>query len=368
MAVSVPKTSGPSCNPRTQFPPEIVTQILVQANRHDAPCVFQLFTPEWDICGHTHREGRLREALRTVRVDTYTVLEDGPGEVSTSFNHGQEDHLYLPMLDYPALADDLPPFYRRELLKAWAGDRLVIIDERRGSVGSLSDPDLPLQIHCRPILRDPLMTSLLPYIDKPFSSGTWAIEGLCDPHEPAPTRLYKFIRHLMFRVRLDYLDLVAGDFEDTTHGRNPVAGENFPWVEAWLTHERMSQLVVEFGNMPRLESLFLDLRGYSRDLFEDEHFLRLATENLLGKGLKLLVIAGLRSGPWYPGPTALTLEVEGSSEGSSRDLNDWGQPRMQSSWHWIRRFRRAVRPGGRLILVDRACDEHGHVNLSRQND
>ena len=114
-----------------------------------------------------------------------------------------------------------------------------------------------------------------------------------------------------------------------------------------------SQLMLRWQAMEGLEVLAVDLRVYSRpgrphvDIYE----VRRLARSLRGKGLKLLVIAGLRSWSMYDEGRALKVaDVEGG----------WWDPNLMI-WrmsgrigaNWWKEFMRAVRPGGRLVFVDR---------------
>jgi hypothetical protein len=106
--------------------------------------------------------------------------------------------------------------------------------------------------------------------------------------------------------------------------------------------------------MAALETLCLDLRGYSlprgRTLSEGD--VAKIARSLEGKGLGLLVIAGLRSWWRYPGADPLTVaEVEEGVWSDQRQL--WLNPRDEREVNWWKVFRGAVRPGGRLVFVDR---------------
>ena len=102
----------------------------------------------------------------------------------------------------------------------------------------------------------------------------------------------------------------------------------------------------------------MDLRG--PQLLSSAELAKVARA-LGGKGLKLLVVAGLRSWDMYPGGNALELaEVEGGTwdaewEVWRRGLNGEGEV------NWWKMFMGAVRPGGRLVFVDK--QDGGELSL-----
>jgi hypothetical protein len=134
----------------------------------------------------------------------------------------------------------------------------------------------------------------------------------------------------------------------------PVVGRNMVLLGERLEYERRANWRVRWDAMERLESLFLDLRGYmmtGNKFLNHEDVLHLA-RSLKGKGLKLLVIAGLRSGARYHGPDP--LRIEEVEEGVWDALGQmWVSRKWGRGINWWLMFRDAVRPGGRLVFVDK---------------
>ena len=156
----------------------------------------------------------------------------------------------------------------------------------------------------------------------------------------------------------------ADDFGTMPTVWQPPVSRNLLLLGERLEYERRANLLMRWGALERLETLFLDLRGYTMPnnrflYFEDVLELALALE---GQGLQLLVIAGLRSWRAYPGPEPLGIdEVEGGVW--SPEDGVWVSERRCRATNWWREFRRAVRPGGRLVFVDR--DDDDEVSLLR---
>ncbi|KAJ4296059.1 hypothetical protein N0V88_004761 [Collariella sp. IMI 366227] len=90
-----------------------------------------------------------------------------------------------------------------------------------------------------------------------------------------------------------------------------------------LEYERKANFLLRWEAMERLETLALDLRGYSlpgTKYLHDEDIVRLA-HSPKGKGSELLVIAGLRSLGGYSGPDAVGMEeVERGTWNAQRQM------------------------------------------------
>ena len=96
-----------------------------------------------------------------------------------------------------------------------------------------------------------------------------------------------------------------------------------------LEYERKANLRMRWRAMERLESLCLDLRGYT---YPGAQYIRVdevvdIAHSLSGMNLEVLVIAGLRSWGESPGPGVLSIEeVErGTWEAGSRAWVDEGR-------------------------------------------
>jgi hypothetical protein len=166
--------------------------------------------------------------------------------------------------------------------------------------------------------------------------------------------LFQRVRHLVVNCVPELAETEAVDLGTPPSTWGPVVGRNMAWLGERLEYERRANWRVRWDAMERLESLFLDLRGYmvTEPKFLDVQDVLHLARSLKGKGLKLLVIAGLRSGARYYGPDPLRIEdVEGGVWDAQGRM--WASRKRGRGINWWLMFRDAVRPGGRLVFVDK---------------
>jgi len=169
--------------------------------------------------------------------------------------------------------------------------------------------------------------------------------------------LFKRVRHLVVNCEMELADVEATDLGVLPSNFGGVAARNLRFLAERLEYERRAQFFVRWDVMERLETLCLDLRGYSlprnRYLHKADVF-RLA-RSLEGKGLEMLVIAGLRSWSHYPDTDPLEIaEVEGGIWDPEERV--WVDERGPMDINWWMMFKNAVRPGGCLVFVDKEND------------
>lgn len=272
-----------------------------------------------------------------------------------------------------------------------AGRSVMVVSQRFESLGPLWR-EIPREVvEGMLLLREEDAVGLLPFEDDLCETGTGAIAASSErgvfwvdgreketlprlsragtragdgEDKSGPSYLFQRIRHLVVNTvpALAEVEVFELGMLPSTWGAE--VSRNLVYLEARLEYERKANLRLRWDALERLESLFLDLRGYSlptaKYLF-DEDVLRLAW-SLSGMGLELLVIAGLRS--WerlYPGPDALTIEeVEGGSWDLERQV--WVDE-ANGGINWWKMFERAVKPGGRLILVDKDAGRANDLRL-----
>ncbi|KAL2017705.1 hypothetical protein VTK56DRAFT_1730 [Thermocarpiscus australiensis] len=413
------------------LPPEIVTKILIQNLSQGPTCVFDLLCPEWNLCRRANPG--LESILRVTRVDTYTLpaaahqpdsAGPGPGQVSTTFDHHhhhhhhnapEDDHICLPrMRDPRRLAEGLPPFYRRELVREWAGKSVVVVAQRLTPVGPLW-VRLPKEVlEELVILREVENVGLLPFEDD-FEEVELDLRGVdgdgdvggggeakgrrqrgglvcsvdgrekdrlpslggggCLPEGDddqdggdGPRYLFQHVRHLVLNTVPQLAELGACDVGTMPSVWRHDSILNLVRLEDRLVFERKANLLLRWNALERLESLFLDLRGYShpkKRYLCDEDVVDIAT-SLWGKGLKLLVVAGLRSWSWYPGPEPLGIE-EVQAGTWDPEWGAWVDERKAGMINWWRMFEKAVRPGGRLVFVDKQRGDEVKLLRPRSN-
>ncbi|EGO51709.1 hypothetical protein NEUTE1DRAFT_113756 [Neurospora tetrasperma FGSC 2508] len=175
-----------------------------------------------------------------------------------------------------------------------------------------------------------------------------------EPPNQEPWVLYRRIRHLMINSD-PYLNLEVGiDFPrygiiPPTEPPAATVLANMSGVRDRVYFEHMVPLYVDYQALTNLETLYLDLRHVTKrkfgtTQFQMEEVVQLA-RRLEGKNLRLLVIAGLRTGgAYWWGERELNIEeIEGFE---IQNPADW------RNVNWLLEFRGALRPGGKLILVD----------------
>lgn len=338
----------------------------------------------------------------------------GGGKVTTTFDHPPDEHARFSavapvMRDprglgmVPGRRGGFPPFLHRELVRAWVSKSVVVLGQRLGSgVGPLWGGLEPEEVERMVLLRDVTVPGEVEFerteegevIERrgvggvvPFEDDFWVADGGDDSGETvgrwrvfgiegwekevlppvpggddegngAPRYLYQRLRHLVVNTVPALTRLEATDLGMAPSTWNADASSNLVHLEERLEYERRANLLLRWDAMEQLESLFLDLRGYSmptgRYLF-DEDILDLAT-SLAGKGLGLLVVAGLRSWTRYCGPEPLHLdEVEGGTW--KAEWGVWVDENRGGRINWWRSFIAAVKPGGRLVFVDKGAGD-----------
>ncbi|KAI2617610.1 hypothetical protein GGS26DRAFT_576245 [Hypomontagnella submonticulosa] len=161
---------------------------------------------------------------------------------------------------------------------------------------------------------------------------------------PDGVKIFKLLRHIIIHspptlMKVDARSLVGPNME--------ISDVNLSHLDTAIDLDRASPLWVSWKRMRKLESVCLDLRVYSSDLNTERgcinkvEICERANEMASWLQLDLLVIAGLQSYSF-----ATTYAFIPPERIETDDEID-GEP------NWIKIFRRALRPGGRLILVDR---------------
>ena len=140
--------------------------------------------------------------------------------------------------------------------------------------------------------------------------------------------------------------------------------------QAHLDEKRLP-FIIDYSKLPNLETLCLDLRGLSYPptaaasqnprlrrpkAFLTERAVCSKLRDLWYRGLKLLVIAGLRSWNRYPGPEP---EGELRTRAAKWDGRRCSYVNEQGEVDWWAMLRRCVRPGGKVVLVDVEGEEVG---------
>ncbi|KAH6854215.1 hypothetical protein B0I37DRAFT_349566 [Chaetomium sp. MPI-CAGE-AT-0009] len=359
------------------LPSDITTDILAQSLSYPPTCALALLCPEWCICDRPDPE--LEAILRTTRVDTYTLPLNPPtateplGTISTTFDHTECDHILLPFMRDPREAYNITSTATGD-----KNEQLSPGDPRQAyhqttydddDDGSNDDDNNGKDGWLPPDLQQALVRR-------------WASSSVVVVSQPpAPRRLRPAWEHMDSRA-IERMVLLRGDaavrllpYEDDNVAVCDVLDESVdPWVDVrrmesmaavslWgrLHKDRLMHFHVRWEALEQLETLFLDLRGYSAEYstHNNTEISRIAGM-LQGKHLKLLVIAGLRSWQFYPGCEPMTLEEVSRGElGGELDPNPglYTSGRFGREVNMFKSFQGAVRPGGKLVLVDTARPE-----------
>ncbi|KAI1086195.1 hypothetical protein F5B19DRAFT_480126 [Rostrohypoxylon terebratum] len=302
-------------------------------------CALELLVPDWNTCklDHSIQEG----SPQLTRVVTYTrEIGDQASTFTANLDHG-DDHILLPMraLDHRVLT-----------LNKWCCDEAIRRSFLEGAqVFKLEKDTLPRDIaeegfvvqtdETYPIRGRALRKCL------PFDDDLSVVGNQKTPF--GNLYLFKLLRHLVIHSPLALMEVSARNMVDP---ELDISEENLDALDMAIDLDRATPIWLSWSKMPQLKSVLLDLRIYSRDLNTDrgcigkDEIIKRAQEMGRSLSLELLVIAGLQS---YDFATSYEGYMAGDIEGLD-EIN--GEP------NWIKIFRPAIRPGGRIILVDRLAD------------
>ncbi|KAI0484864.1 hypothetical protein GGR56DRAFT_615905 [Xylariaceae sp. FL0804] len=303
--------------------------ICAESNRRAPQCALDLLVPDWKICRRPNP--LLEKQLQISRVVTYIKgSQNESGHLSWSFGHDKCDHVMLPMRHF----DD-----KLALVNAWCNQECFWDFFRHGTQA------FHLDEHSSP-LRGSRAQGILPYDhEQPGLAGERACYG--------STPIFTQLRHILVHSPLRLLGLNARDII----GRSSQMVDDEPEraglqaLEAHFDAHRAAHLWLSWSLMPNLRNVLLDLRIYSHDVNTERRILskwrviQRAEEMARHLRLELLVLAGLQSYSFatrYDGISAEEIEEA---------------PHIGGEPNWIRIFQPALRPGGKLVLVDRVTDE-----------
>jgi hypothetical protein len=260
-------------------------------------------------------------------------------------------------MEYPRVPDMMiDEHIYRELVKEWSGRAMMVFGQEFRDIGSLMEPRIAEMLRETVMLREPSAVATLPFSDLAGSGlrqwGVPATPGKTvkeEWEEGTATYLFQRVRHVMLNTDPFLWPLKATDFRHADDELSEIPLETLMAVQARLEEEQFIHLFVDWAAMPRLESVFLDVRQFSKDGLDDleDRTMRAAASCLAGRELDLLVVAGLRSYASYPGPQEMLEEDVKVRKPGEFSLG---------GADWICLFRDAVKVGGRLILVDKQVD------------
>lgn len=300
----------------THLPVELQRKVLSELLSAETPCAFALFVPDWGVCCHATNPVNLVYDLQ--RTDVYTRGTGGDGgRYDSGVVHGGRDHVVFPMRagagshDACALMDRLStrfPVALDWVLRDIERDRLRVFEQ------------------VFPRAPDDGIGKCMSHGALVYGSGPGGQTG---PEARVPPR------HLMFN------GIAKDPWFQLRLRRNPETKIGFGMRLFVETAAAAADILeVDWGVMPQLETVFLDLRSYGRGK-TGEDSIRKGASKMSCLRLRCLVIAGLRSGKWYVRPPGWELcEWEADDREADGGVN------------WVKVFCGAVREGGRLIFVD----------------
>ncbi|KAI1100241.1 hypothetical protein F4804DRAFT_344897 [Jackrogersella minutella] len=324
-----------------QLPSEILSMIISRAIDSEPRCALDLLVPDWNVC---KQENPLLEILlELTRVVTYTRgLEGNDSSLTVSFDHGDDDIL-LPIKSLDGSILKLDKWCYNEAVRLFFQYSTQVFQLAADVVPNNIAEQYFLEHRgdCYPI-RGQRSREFLHFDDE------WPIV----PKKQTPggeSYIFNLLRHIVVRSPLTLMDKEISD-------------ANLEAFDTAIDHDRSSPIWLSWSQMPMLESVLLDLRIYSHDLNTDrgcvgkDEIIRRAQEMGRWLKLKLLVIAGLQS---YSFSTSYRSYTAGNID-KEDEMN--GEP------NWIKIFMCAVRPGGKLVLVDRLTDatpDIPHLSVER---
>lgn len=403
------------CTPQS-LPMELVVETLTSVIQDEPRCAYGQFVLEWKLCTRcSQAQGRFGRTSGTrppgeVRYDVFDMAERG--QVARVATHDDHECVRYPVLQDLRGKHLFSRFVDEELTKRWADLGLFVFGQQLTHLGHAQDPDLQPRLRAAAadaghVLADPRARDALPYEDDDPArlAGLARLPALTAASGRAGERqfLHRRVRHLVLNSRLALMRLgtpavlVCPRPGDDGAAVDPVVLRNRRLAGRLLDRDRVAHWRVALARLDRLETLYLDLRefsracgrrrgggrgrgrgrGRSRDAAALAAFAMLLAglQRRPGPGLRLLVVAGVRSyagglwGGWAPltagevarrwaAARALRLATEGGPE-----PEDWArwcalyeeEPQVLA-WKALQVFAQAVRPGGRLVLVDKPRD------------
>ncbi|KAI0196337.1 hypothetical protein EV127DRAFT_497736 [Xylaria flabelliformis] len=325
----------------TYVPFEIMAMIISQTLVAPPKCAINLVVPDWSIC--ERETPQVEKLLRITRIVTYVRgMDFQVGTLSCRFSHKDKDHILTPDTDFDLEAFALDVRFASEYTRQfWRSHTHVF---------TLGTADIPHGMFEKALgsdwgnllpLRNHRLKAILPFDDEP-------IDVVKKRSSLVPIPIHQYIRHIAVHSPLELMQMTAENLRLAGYIGDK---KKFEALNNALDLERSAHLWLSWSKMPKLESVFLDLRIYSHDLNTKRRCLNksqvMDRAQEMGRHLQLktLVLAGLQSYSFnvaYDGVTARDVE--------NCELID-NEP------NWIKIFRPAIRGGGKIVLVDRLTDE-----------
>ncbi|KAI1746786.1 hypothetical protein F4782DRAFT_543985 [Xylaria castorea] len=310
----------------------IISQTLVAPPK----CAINLVVPDWMICGR--ETPKIDKLLRITRIVTYIRgINFQVGTLSRQFDHGDKDHILTPTTDFDPNAfaldvrlssENTMQFYRSHTHVFTLGVSDLPTGMGEEALGSDWRNFLPL--------RSQELKAILPFDD---------VKRRVDP-DPVP--IYQYLRHIAVHSPLELMQVTSENSRLVGYVGHESKNEA---LNNKLDLDRSAHLWLSWSKMPKLESVFLDLRIYSHDLntkrrcLDKLQVIDRAKDMGHHLQLKVLILAGLQS-------YSFNVAYEGLT---ARDVEEWDL--IEGEPNWIKIFRPAIRGGGKIVLVDRLTDE-----------
>ncbi|KAI2609386.1 uncharacterized protein GGS25DRAFT_484465 [Hypoxylon fragiforme] len=342
--LDVPEADSPkkkkrrlSDSPPPQLPLEIVSMIITAATDSTPKCALDLLVPDWNIC-NGNNDKLQRDMLDSRRVVTYTRgIDGGVGTLSSAAGSADHSHIFLPMQTLDTDLMSVNEAFLDENIRSFFQEGTQVFQ----LTANYPPPDVAEASFLKwwrdsfP-LRGERSRLILPFDDevdgtpkREMSSG-----GPC---------LFKLLRHIVVNSPLALMDVNARSMVGPGTG---ISEKNLKALDDAIDLDRAAHLWLSWSQMPMLKSVLLDLRIYSHDLNTEREciskydIVRRAEEMGRWLQLDLLVIAGLQSYSFQASNEVYTA-------GQIEEVDE-----IDDEPNWIKVFMPAVRPGGKLVLVD----------------
>ncbi|KAI1189269.1 hypothetical protein F5B17DRAFT_450340 [Nemania serpens] len=290
----------------TYLPLEIMATIISKVITTRSICALNLVVPDWKLCdAKTHQLG---ESPGTTRIVTY--IQGVRFQVGVLFYASgcvHNDHVLTPSVDFDPDAVLVSRAFSSEYTREFYRSNTHVFNLGMGD--STSDAVQAVLGDWRNLqpLRGQRLRAILPFDDE----ETDIVEkraGL------TPNPVYQHFRHIVVHSPLELMLLNAENFGVPEGSGSQSESDD---ISNALDLDRSAHLWLSWSQMPKLESLYLDLRIYSHDLNTERRCLSrsqvIDRAREMGRHLQLSVsvLAGLQSYSFnvaYKGITAQDVE------------------------------------------------------------
>ncbi|KAI0530422.1 hypothetical protein GGR58DRAFT_493545 [Xylaria digitata] len=239
----------------TYLPPQLITMVIERLVEDEPRCALDLVVPDWNIC--PRKTPGLEVLPRNIRIVTYTrEIGTQVGSLSCKFDHGDEDHILTPVAKFNPNAAVLNKNFSQEYMETLCRSHTHVfalgIDGLPGQAfGELFGNDWGNIM----LLRDERIRAILPFDDEPSDTAKMRAS-------PIPTPIYEDLRHIVVHSPLELMEEnahklgIIGDIDNR---------DEMGAFDDALDLDRSAHLWLSWSRMPKLESVFLDLRVYSHN-------------------------------------------------------------------------------------------------------